>query len=74
MSSSSSSDSDSIGKEVRKEWDAFTKDTQDSRKKMQEAIDEAFKEEWTAGEITAMVVGASILAALLAVAGWKIFA
>ena len=40
---------------------------------MQEAIDEAFEDEWTSGEITAMVVGASVIAALLAVAGWKIY-
>ena len=64
----------SIGKQIQKEWAEFTKDTEDARKKMQEAIDEAFEEKWSIGEITAVVVGASVLAALIAIAIWKIYA
>ena len=68
-----SSDSKSIGKAIQQEWAEFTKDTDAARRKMEEAIDEAFKEKWSAGEITAIVVGVSVLAALLAIAIWKIY-
>ena len=63
-----SSDSNSIRKAIQQEWAEFTKDTDEARRKMEEAIDEAFKER---GEITAIVVGVRVLSALIAIAIWS---